>query len=121
MQNHTPILWHLKSKRFTCRVPCGNMLRMSRNNQGIGVSYLKFFHSVQLQDMGQSWQSALPTVHRQYTMHGLPHSRLPLAQQQAVAHQLQLERCQWITLNLLMQAPQPVVRYLDNLSAAAQR
>ena len=56
---------------------------------------------MQLQDMGQNWQSALPTVHRQYTMHGLPHSRLPLAQQQAVAHQLQLERRQWITLDLL--------------------
>ena len=56
---------------------------------------------MQLQDMGQSWQSALPTVHRQYTMHGLPHSRLPLAQQQAVAHQLQLEYHQRITLNLL--------------------
>ena len=40
-------------------------------------------------------------VHRQYTMHGLPHGRLLLAQQQAVAHQLQLECRQWITLNLL--------------------
>ena len=56
---------------------------------------------MQLQDMGQSWQSALPMVHRQYTMHGLPHSRLPLAQQQAVAHQIQLECHQRITLNLL--------------------
>ena len=77
------------------------MLRISRNSQGIGVSNLKLFHSVQLQDTGQSWQSALPMVHRQYTMHGLPHSRLLLAQQQAVAHQLQLECCQQITLNLL--------------------
>ena len=77
------------------------MLRISRNSQGIRVSNLKLFHSVQLQDTSQSWQSALPTVHRQYTMHGLPHSRLPLAQQQAVAHQLQLECCQWITLDLL--------------------
>ena len=77
------------------------MLRISKRSQGIGVSNLKFFHSVQLQDMSQSWQSALPTVHRQYTMHGLPHSRLPLAQQQVVAHQLQLERCQRITLDLL--------------------
>ena len=40
-------------------------------------------------------------VHRQYTMHGLPHSRLSLAQQQAVAHQLQLECRQWITLDLI--------------------
>ena len=56
---------------------------------------------MQLQDTGQSWQSALPMVHRQYTMHGLPHSRLPLAQQQAVAHQLQLECRQRIALNLL--------------------
>ena len=56
---------------------------------------------MQLQDTGQSWQSALPMVHRQYTMHGLPHSRLLLAQQQAVAHQLQLECLQRITLDLL--------------------
>ena len=77
------------------------MLRISRNSQGIGVSILKFFHSVQLQDMNYSLQSALPMVHRQYTMHGLPHSRLLLAQQQAAAHQLQLECCQWITLDLL--------------------
>ena len=51
--------------------------------------------------MGQSWQSVLPTVHRQYTMHGLPHSRLLLAQQQVVAHQLQLEHRQQIIINLL--------------------
>ena len=56
---------------------------------------------MQLQDTGQSLQSALPTVHRQYTMHGLPHSRLLLTRQQAVAHQLQLECYQWITLDLL--------------------
>ena len=56
---------------------------------------------MQLRDMSQSWQNALPMVHRQYTMHGLPHSRLPLAQQQAVAHQLQLKCHQRITLNLL--------------------
>ena len=77
------------------------MLRISKNNQGIGVSNSKFFHSVQLRDMGRSWQSALPMVHRQYTMHGLPYSRPPLAQQQAVAHQLQLEHRQWVTLDLL--------------------
>ena len=77
------------------------MLRMSRNNQGIGVSSLKFFHRVQLQDTGQSWHSALPTIHKQYNMHGLPHSRLLLDQQQAVAHQLQLECCQRVTLDLL--------------------
>ena len=40
-------------------------------------------------------------VHRQYTMHGLTQSKLLLAQQQAVAHQLQLEYCQQITLHLL--------------------
>ena len=51
--------------------------------------------------MGLSWQSALPMVHQQYTLHGLPHSRLPLAQQQAVTHQLQLECRQQITLDLL--------------------
>ena len=77
------------------------MLRMSRNNQRIGVSDLEIFHSVQLRDTSQSWQSVLPMVHRQYTMHGLSHSRLPLAQQQAVAHQLWLECHQRITLDLL--------------------
>ena len=56
---------------------------------------------MQLQDRSQSWQSALPMVHRQYTMHGLPHSRLLLVQQQAVTHQLQLEHHQQLTLNLL--------------------
>ena len=73
------------------------MLRISRDSQGIRVTNLKTFRSVQLQDTSQSWQSALPMVHRQYTMHGLPHSRLLLAQQQAVAHQLQLEYRQQTT------------------------
>ena len=101
MQNQTPLLWHQNNAQFTHGVPSGDMLRISRNNQGIGVSNLKFSHSMQLQDTGQSWQSALPTVYRQYTVHGLPHSCLPLAQQQAVANQLQLECRQWITLDLL--------------------
>ena len=92
-RNQTPILWHLKSTRLTCGVSSGDMFRMSRNNQRIGVSNLKFFHSMQLQDTGRSWQSALPMVHRQYNMHGLPYSRLPLAQQQAVSHQLQQYIC----------------------------
>ena len=101
VQNQTLLLWHLNNMQFTCGVPSGDMLRISRRSQGIGVSNPKFFHSMQLQDMCQSLQSALLTVHRQYTMHGLPHHRLPLAQQQAVAHQLQLEFCQRITLHLL--------------------
>ena len=77
--------------QFIHGVPRGDMLRISSHSQGIGVPNPKLFNSVQLQDMGQSWRSAIPMVHRQYTMYGLPHSRLLLAQQQVVAHQLQLE------------------------------
>ena len=42
-QNQTPLLWHLNNTRFTHGVPSGDMLRISRNSQGIGVSNLKFF------------------------------------------------------------------------------
>ena len=57
-------------------VPHGGMLRMSRHDQGMKVASLKYFHSVHLRNTDQSWQNALPMVHGQYTMHGLPHSRL---------------------------------------------
>ena len=38
MQNQTPLLWHLNNTQFIRGVACGDMLRISRQSQGIGVS-----------------------------------------------------------------------------------
>ena len=41
--NQTPLLWHLNNTQLTHGIPSGDILRISRHSQRIGVSNLKIF------------------------------------------------------------------------------